>query len=76
MLSLVFLKAIIHRRYDERRPIYHLKELGLCDCCHMQARLSAIARKAADLWQQQCWHMAATTQIKMLEPNKRGCMTV
>ena len=42
----------------------------------MQARLSAIARKAADLWQQQCWHMAATTRIKMFEPNKRGSMTV
>lgn len=42
----------------------------------MPARLSAIASKTAGSWQQGCQHMAATTQIKMLEPNKRGCMTV
>ena len=42
----------------------------------MPARLSAIARNVAGIWQQQCWHMAATTQIKMFKPNKRGSMTV
>ena len=42
----------------------------------MPARLSAIASKVADIWQQCCRHMAATVQIKMFEPNKRGSMTV
>ena len=76
MLSWVFLKAKTHSWYDVRRPIYRLKELDVCDCCHMPARLSAIASNVAGSWQQCCRHMAATTQIKMFKPNKHGSMTV
>ena len=76
MLSWVFLKAKTHSWYDVRRPIDRLKELDVCDCCHMPARLSAIASNVAGIWQQCCRHMAATTQIKKFKPNKRRSMTV
>lgn len=42
----------------------------------LPAMLLAVDCNVVGIWQLCCRHMAATTQIKMFKPNKRGCMTV
>ena len=57
---------------------YASKVAGSCQqCCwQLTAMLLAVDCNVVGIWQLCCRHMAATTQIKMFKPNKRGCMTV